>query len=109
MPGLRTPHAYTCPGCDRAPVIEYTKTTLHRFGNNGLVCTISCGPAQDGALGVNACLGQWFRVRPFQNSHSAIAEWNNAILDMAAAALGITRREALSLKERRAHVVDDKL
>lgn len=106
MPGLRTSHAYNCPGCDREPVIEYTRTTLHSFGNNGLVCSISCGSNDQGYLGVNACLGQWFRLRPFQNSNSAVAEWNNAILDMAAAALGISRRDALMLKERRAQVVE---
>lgn len=98
------PTAYRCPGCDREPKIEYTRTTLHSFGNNGLVCSISCGDKTGFA---NECLGQWFRVRPFQNSQSAIAEWNNAIINMAAAALGISRRDALALKERRAKVSHD--
>ena len=104
MPALKTAHGYNCPGCDREPVIEFTRTTMHSFGNNGLVCSISCGEKQGGALGTNACLGQWFRVRPFPNSQTAVAEWNNAIINMAAAALGISRRDALALKEKRARV-----
>lgn len=106
MTGLRGTRGYNCPGCDREPVISYMRTTLHRFGNNGLVCNISCGE-RDGGLGsMNECLGQWFKLRPFVDSQTAVAEWNNAIIDMAAAALGISRRDALALKERRARVVN---
>lgn len=104
MTTLKLAHAYNCPGCDREPVVEYTRTTLHAFGNNGLVCSISCGERQGGLSATNSCLGQWFKLRPFQNSQQAVAEWNNAIIDMAAAALGISRRDALALKERRAKV-----
>lgn len=104
MASLKTAHGYNCPGCGREPVIEYTRTTMHQFGNNGLVCSISCGEKVGGWAGHNSCLGQWFKLRPFQNSQTAVAEWNNAIIDMAASALGISRRDALALKERRAKI-----
>ena len=105
---MKAPHAYNCPGCDREPVIEYTRTTLHSFGSNGLVCSILCGERVGGLAGHNSCLGQWFKLRPFPNSQTAVAEWNNAIIDMAASALGISRRQALALKERRAKVTERK-
>lgn len=95
--------AYRCPGCDREAVIEIQRTTLHRFGNNGLVYNISCGEKVAGGI-ANECLGQWFRLRGFTNSQSAIAEWNDSIIEMAASALGITRKQALALKERRGKV-----
>lgn len=90
---------YRCPGCDREAHVYVTRTTLHSFGNNGLVYSISC-QRTEGEL-PNQCLGQWFSIRPFQTETSAISDWNDAIIDMAAAALGITRRQALDVKERR--------
>jgi hypothetical protein len=58
----------------------------------------------DGWAGHNACLGQWFKLRPFPDAQTAVSQWNNAIIDMAAAALGISRRDALAIKEKRASV-----
>lgn len=48
---------------------------------------------------------RWFGLRTFPTETAAISEWNNAVIDMAAAALGITRREAVCLKDGRAVVV----
>jgi hypothetical protein len=68
------------------------------------VYSISCQRSEDELP--NQCLGQWFSIRPFQSETSAISDWNNAIIDMAAAALGITRRQALGIKEGRVALGD---
>lgn len=104
---------YRCPGCDREAFIFVTRTTLHSFGNNGLVYSISCRRHDDesfmnGGRLPNSCLGEWFSVRPFQSDTSAVSEWNTCILEMAASALGISRKEALALKEQRATVKENK-
>lgn len=103
------PGPYRCPGCDREAYVYVTRTTLHRFGNSGLVYSISCRREGDlaftqGGRLPNSCLGEFFAFRPFESETSAISEWNNAIIDMAAAALGISRSDALALKERRATI-----
>jgi hypothetical protein len=49
----------------------------------------------------NSCLGAWFSIRPFTTETTAISTWNDAIIDMAASALGITRSRALAIKEKR--------
>lgn len=100
---------YRCPGCDREANVYVQRTTLHSFGNNGLVYSISCQRHEDGGfIGggrlPNSCLGEWFAVRPFQTETSAISTWNDAIIEMAAAALGISRRRALAIKERREEI-----
>lgn len=61
--------------------------------------SISCQRSEDELP--NQCLGQWFSIRPFQSETSAISDWNDAIIEMAAAALGITRQRALAIKEGR--------
>ena len=97
---------YRCPGCDREAYVHIRKTTLHRFGQNGLVYSISCrrdGDASFSAGGAlpNSCLGAWFSIRPFETETSAVSEWNDSIIEMAASALGITRQDALAIKEKR--------
>jgi len=99
---------YRCPGCDREAFVFVTRTTLHSFGQGGLVYSISCRRHDDesflsgnGRL-PNSCLGEWFAVRPFTTETNAISEWNTCIIEMAAAALGITAKQALALKEGRA-------
>lgn len=98
---------YRCPGCDREAYVYVKQTTLHRYGKGGLVYTISCHRHDDpsfmaGGRFPNSCLGEWFSVRPFTTETSAISAWNDAIIEMAAAALGITPRDARALKEQRA-------
>lgn len=101
------PRPYRCPGCDREAYVYVTRTTLHAFGRNGLVYNISCRRHDDPAFSnggrmPNQCLGEWFAVRPFETETNAISGWNDAIIEMAAAALGISRKDALALKEGRA-------
>lgn len=101
---------YRCPGCDREAYVHVRRTTLHTYGNGGLVYSITCRRDDDpafvnGGRLPNNCLGEWFGIRPFKTETSAVSEWNNAIVDMAAAALGITRQDALALKEGRARVL----
>lgn len=99
--------AYRCPGCDREAHVYIMRTTLHRFGNNGLVYRISCRRPDDPPLmsrgrSPNDCLGEWFNLRPFESETSAVSTWNDSIIEMAAAALGISPRDARALKEGRA-------
>lgn len=105
---MRRAQPYRCPGCDREAYVFVTRTTLHRFGNNGLVYSISCRRRDDagfmsGGRLPNSCLGEWFSIRPFQTETSAISEWNNSIIEMAASALGITPKQALDIKEGRSN------
>lgn len=104
------PRPYRCPGCDQEAYVFVTRTTLHSFGKNGLVYSIACsergGPKVDAGGLPNSCLGSWFSVRPFETETSAISEWNNSIIEMAAAALGITVKQALALKEGRQILVE---
>jgi len=97
---------YRCPGCDREAYVYVNRTTLHSYGNNGLVYTISCHDSNDNSDHrlANPCLGEWFQHRPFQTETNAISEWNTAIIEMAAAALGITPKQARALKEGRATI-----
>jgi len=103
---------YRCPGCDREAYVFVTRTTMHSFGTNGLVYSISCSetgkPRSDEGGMPNSCLGSWFSVRPFETETSAISDWNNSIIDMAAAALGITPKQALAIKEGRAALEREK-
>lgn len=98
---------YRCPGCDGEAFVYIQRTTLHRFGRNGLVYSISCrkegdpSPMSRGRM-PNDCLGEWFGFRSFETETNAVSEWNTAIIDMAASALGISRKDALALKEGRA-------
>lgn len=92
---------YRCPGCDREAFVYVQRTTLHSFGNNGLVYSISCRQNDETAVIPNSCLGEWFAYRSFTTETSAVSEWNTAIIEMAAAALGISRTDALALKEGR--------
>ncbi len=49
-PKLAIPKAYRCPGCDREAYVHIRRTTLHRFGNNGLVYSISCRRDDDAPM-----------------------------------------------------------
>lgn len=94
---------YRCPGCDREANVYVRRTTLHSFGNNGLVYSISCVRDDTKRRAFpNSCLGEWFSVRPFTTETNAISAWNDAIIEMASAALGITTKQALAIKEGRA-------
>lgn len=101
----KTARPYRCPGCDREAKVFITRTTLHRFGNNGLSYSISC--SDDGKPdNRNECLGIWFSWRPFESEINAVSAWNDAIIDMASSALGITRKDALAIKEKRARIAE---
>jgi hypothetical protein len=100
---------YRCPGCDREAHIYVRRTTLHKFGNNGLTYSISCRRSDDepmnrGGEFVHGCIGSWFGLRPFVSEISAVSEWNDCIIEMAAAALEITPKQARAIKEKRAKV-----
>ncbi len=104
---------YRCPGCDREAHVYVTRTTMHTFGNGGLVYSISCRRHDDLAFSSggrlpNSCLGEWFAIRPFETETSAVSAWNDAIIDMAASALEITSRQARAIKERRAALTEGK-
>lgn len=107
------PRPYRCPGCDREAYVHVNRITLHSFGQGGLVYSISCRRHDDqtfmsGGRLPNSCLGEWFAVRPFTTETNAISDWNTCIIEMAAAALGITSTQALALKEGRAALTEAK-
>lgn len=87
---------YRCPGCDKEAFISVRRHTMPPLY---LSYSISCERDKD--TFPNQCLGQWFGIRHFDTETSAVSEWNNAIIEMAASALGITTKEALGIKESR--------